>query len=536
MRNLPVVFVVILFICFKCIVCVAQTPQEVLKQMRSTVTEKIDGREYYIHLVKRGQTLYMISKAYGVEVNTLIRENPEVKEGLKADQKLRIPVAGQKQEEQVKPVAADPANKEEQHVAPAPNPETPVRKKSQEPSLHPKATKQGSLPAKVPVAPPKQVVPDQVVAKTDSAVVAELPCGEDKSTKKDVYKVALMLPLFLTEIAGIDAEHPDAETLEAKSFEFLPFYEGFRLALDSIEKSGLKIKLYVYDADKDTARTRQILRKPEMKTMDLIFGVLYHRNFQIVAEFARKNKIILVNPISEKSELVNANPWVFKVLPSKTTQFEELADYMNRSFKKGQLLIVRSGQYNDRDAPERLKKACQEHGMNAKIVEGQEGAIAGLSKEKDNYLVVFTDNTPYAFDLTRRLFELRNDYNMILVGLPDWSSLEGLETEYLAALKTHIVTQSFIDYDDAAVKVFVRKYQSVYHADPALLCFQGFDVAWYFLSALNNYGTGFPRCIDNLKIKSMQTHFDFRQGKGNGFENRHWMIYKYDNFRMVPVN
>lgn len=504
--------------------------------MRSTVTEKIDGREYYIHLVKRGQTLYMISKAYGVEVNTLIHENPEVKEGLKADQKLRIPVAGQKQEEPEKPVQVIPAKKEEQHVAPATLPEKPVRKKMPESAPHPKTARQGNLPAKLPVAQPKPVVPEPVIPKADSAIVVELPCGDDNSTKKELYKVALMLPLFLSEVAGIDADHPDAETLESKSFEFLPFYEGFRLALDSLEKSGLKIKLYVFDADKDTAKTRQILRKPEMKSMNLIFGVLYQRNFQIVADFARKNKIVLVNPISEKSELVSGNPYVFKVLPPKSTQLDELADYMSRSFNKGQLLIVRSGQYNDKDAPDRLKKACQERGMNAKIVEGQEGAIAGLSKEKENYLVVFTDNTPYAFDLTRRLFELRNDYSMILVSLPDWSSLEGLETEYLAALKTHMVTQSFIDYDDPAVKVFVRKYQSEYHADPALLCFQGFDAAWYFLSALKSYGTGFPRCIDDLKIKSMQTHLDFRQGKGNGFENRHWMIYKYDNFRMVLVN
>ena len=63
---------------------VAQTTPDLLKQMRSTVTEKVDGKEYYIHTVKRGQTLYMISKAYGVDVNDLIRENPQVKEGIRA--------------------------------------------------------------------------------------------------------------------------------------------------------------------------------------------------------------------------------------------------------------------------------------------------------------------------------------------------------------------------------------------------------------------------------------------------------------------
>ena len=97
----------------------SQTTKEQLKQIRSSVIEKIDGTDYYIHTVKRGQTLYMISKAYGVEVNDLIRVNPQVKEGIRAEQKIRIPMAVEKQAE-VKPKLA--AAKEK----PAPGKDKPV--------------------------------------------------------------------------------------------------------------------------------------------------------------------------------------------------------------------------------------------------------------------------------------------------------------------------------------------------------------------------------------------------------------------------
>ncbi|MEI7664183.1 MAG: ABC transporter substrate-binding protein [Bacteroidota bacterium] len=500
MRKIPVLIAFILLAILPDPQVRAQTSLELLKQIRSSVIEKIDGREFYIHTVKRGQTLYMISKAYGVEVNDLIRENPQVKEGLKADEKIRVPVPGQPAPvpaKQVKPSAAGP---------------------------------------KQPAAA-KHANEEAAAVKPDSAVVAELPCGKDNSSKKTVYKVALMLPLYLGEVDGLNAENPDPKILEsAKSLQFLPFYEGFRLALDSLEKTGIRIRLYVYDVDKDTARTRQILKKPEMKSVDLIFGLLYHRNFQIVAEFAKKNKINLVNPVSERSELVNGNPYVFKVQPSKKSQLDGLAEYMSRAFSRGQVLIVRSGQYGDKDAPDQLKRECHEHGLTVRIVEGQENAIAALSKEKDNYLVVFSDNTAYAFDLTRRLFELRNEYALTLVGLPDWSAMEGLETEYLVALKTHIIAESFIDYENPEVKKFVLKYQGTYHSDPVLLGFQGFDLAVYFLTALHAYGTGFQRCLDEMKVSSMQNHPVYRQAKGNGFENQHWMIYKYDNYRLVTVN
>jgi len=466
---------------------VAQTGKEALKQMRSTVTEKVDGKEYYIHTVRRGQTLYMISKAYGVEVNDLIRENPQVKEGIKADQQIRIPVPGSE---------------------------------------------------KKPAPQPKQVVTETKPVKKDTAAMAELlPCGKDSSTKKAVYKVALMLPLFLGEVDKIKVENPDPKELESvKSFQFLPFYEGFLIALDSLKKSGIRVKLYVYDVDKDTAKTKQILRKPEMRSMDLIVGLLYTRNFQLVADFAKKNKINLVNPVSERSELVNGNPYVFKVQPSKKGRLAAVAACLAKSYDTCQIIIIRNGQYPDRDAPDQVKKECTNLGLPASIVEGQEAAIAKLSKSKSNCLVVFSDNAAYVFDLTRRFFELRNQYSLTVVGLPDWSALEGLESEYLVALKTNVVASSFIDYHNPLVKGFVRKYQAEYQCDPELLAFQGYDVATCFLTALHRYGKNIQRCLGEMQVNLLESRFDFRQEKGNGFENRHWPVYRYENYRLVKVN
>lgn len=65
---------------------------------RSTSTQHIDGREYYLHAVLRGQTLYSIARAYGVPVEAIIHENPDLSDGLRYDQIIRIPVIEEKQE------------------------------------------------------------------------------------------------------------------------------------------------------------------------------------------------------------------------------------------------------------------------------------------------------------------------------------------------------------------------------------------------------------------------------------------------------
>ena len=57
----------------------------------------INGAKYYVHTVKPGDTLYSLSKIYGVELESITKHNPSAADGLKLDQTLKIPVPQQEQ-------------------------------------------------------------------------------------------------------------------------------------------------------------------------------------------------------------------------------------------------------------------------------------------------------------------------------------------------------------------------------------------------------------------------------------------------------
>lgn len=59
---------------------------------KSKTIEKIEGKEFYIHSVKKGQTLYFIAKTYEVTIDEILKENPGLDKGLKADADIKIPV------------------------------------------------------------------------------------------------------------------------------------------------------------------------------------------------------------------------------------------------------------------------------------------------------------------------------------------------------------------------------------------------------------------------------------------------------------
>jgi hypothetical protein len=426
----------------------------------------------------------MIGKAYKVEVNEIIQENPEIKEGLKAGQKLRIPV-----------------------------PET-----IESPKKQPKTT------------------PEEKKQTAKSVTKELLPCGKDKSSMKSTYNIALMMPLYLSDVMQMDVDGDiDASSQENRPLQFVQFYEGFRMALDSLKETGVSLKVTVYDEERDTLKTLKLLQDPELRNMDLIIGLLYHRNFQVVADFAEKNNIAIVNPLSERDQILENHKKVFKVRPSLKTQLSELIRYLQLNFKDSNMVVISDNLRMNITIADTIMKAMEDNKADVHLADGYGEVLSLLSKNKGNIIILISDNKSYVLDVVTKLNEHRNEFGMTLLGLPRWDRFEDIEADYLVNLRTHVMAPYFIDYDDPGVKKFVSMYQDRYQTDPDALAFQGFDITFYFVTALWKYGKSFDRCIPDLRVKSLQTDFQFSSSKENGFENQYWEMYEYDNYHLRKV-
>lgn len=61
----------------------------------------VNGAKYYIHNVQSGETIYSLSKLYGVSEQVIIKNNPSLRDGLKADQNIKIPFESKTAQTQV---------------------------------------------------------------------------------------------------------------------------------------------------------------------------------------------------------------------------------------------------------------------------------------------------------------------------------------------------------------------------------------------------------------------------------------------------
>jgi LysM repeat protein/ABC-type branched-subunit amino acid transport system substrate-binding protein len=444
-------------------------------------------------VVSQGQTIYSISKQYDISEETLLQLNPELNEGLKTGQTIRL-----------KETAERPHREAENEVSAL-------------------------------VTEPAKPVSKEVISANCAGIEVE-----DK-----VYEVALLMPLNL-EMADSIIRTPAANLpplKNLKTFDLFQYYLGSMMALDELEKSGSKVNFHVYDADaeNDTLKIKKVLRKSEMQQMDLIIAPLFVRSFAIAARFARQNGIPIINPLTRRSAITENNGQVYKVYPADGAVGEKLASYIIEKYPDANIISVRNSLKENNEMAkafsDSLKKSTVKVHLNEAVYQddGFNGVSKKLDDQKTNVVLLFSTSRSLVPAFVSKLNALAKSSDIVLFGIPGWEDMD-IETELLLNLNYHQAVPSFINYDDDATRNFVSMFRGKYGAQPLAEkeAFLGYDVTGYFLSALTHFGNHFGDCIPGYVKPGLQYNLRFRKDAVNdGFENSDARILHFDNYRWV---
>jgi LysM repeat protein len=552
------------------------TAQDNVNNEHSKVIENLNGKPYYIHFVKDGQTLYGIAKIYGTTSDVIIDSNPELKSGLKTDMIIKIPfkdtVITEKQKQNPvlnfkEPIQAQPVVKTPgQIVYEIKRGETlyGIAKRYDVSmddilNINPGVTSfRAGTKIRIPViqhettsstAPSKTVKqtvtnPKQTDIKDlESKALVNNPMVNDLTEKEGPFKVAMMLPFYLEDIDSIKTDQ-----VAPKPFAFVQFYEAALLAVDSLRKQGMDVSLYVYDAGGDDGidKTKAIFQKKEMADMDLIIGPFYARSFDVASRFAGLHKIPIVNPLSKRREIITAKPWVFKVQPGSTDQMSEVAGFISKHFASSNIVVIR---------PDKLKMTEEAAAFKADMLpllknetrfpiiresffeaEGLSGLKLRLSTDKPNILVVFSSDEVFVSGLLRNLDEISNDYDVTVLGMASWEQFK-LDINSMMHLKLHLYSNKYIDFSYEPVQKFSSKFMQAYNTLPQVkeYGFDGFDITYFFLSSLMKYGRQFGRQVNDYNYQGLQNSFHFYKIEGGGYENSAVNFYKFENNNLKRV-
>jgi LysM repeat protein/ABC-type branched-subunit amino acid transport system substrate-binding protein len=559
------------FLFFSCLFCIGSSDYSYAQEKPSSEIHKtrssalIGGVKYYLHTVEKGQTLFAIAKFYSIDVNDLVIENPDAIDGIKPGQILKIPFEKKK----VSLATVDTSNyilhKVEQgqtlysiskHYG------VDVEKiKLLNPDL--KDGLKATQVLRIPNNKPKTDIAKAPVSNGNGSVLAKVAISDtlaaDRTTvlpppiiytgeKKDEYNIAFFLPFYAADALQMDMERlTKGDVLFSnKTTVALQFYEGALLALDSLKKLHFNAKVFVYDVDdSDSIGIANLLKKPELAEMDLMIGPLYGSGFLPFSKFAKDHEIPIVSPFTQVNKILFNNPYVCKVTPSITLQIEQMAAFVIDTFHTQNIILINNANakevafYNSfkNTANKMLIEKGHLPADSVKEVLGFGGIQNAMSATKKNIVILPSNNQSYVTDFISKLNTLKEKNDIVLFGLQTWTNYDNLDLEYLNNLSLHVPANNYIDFGNPVSKRFIETYRERYKAEPENYAYQGFDVTYYFLTALQEKGEAFLQSLPQNKKSCLETNFNFAQfPSDSGFENRFVYILKYKDYKLVKAN
>jgi len=538
------------------------------------VTPISDKPGYVLYTVRPKETLYGIARQYNTTVDELIRLNPVLKEGLREGQQIQVPSSTQapqpstdsrQQHETVssqEPVASNqqkPVNYIEHRVE---RKETlySISKKydvstSEIIRLNPGiggVIRRGDvlrIPLKQLQSEEKatKTSPDTVVLGRDIYREAAKPLASSCTPGEDtrIFKVVLLLPFSLETLDEIitsgTSELPQPE--EYRAFDFIQFYQGMLIGLDAAADLGIKLNVEVLDSDagSSTVKTRQIISSGKLNGSHLIIGPLFAESFELVVDYASKQNIPIVNPLSQRAEILN-DPQVIKIQPSPWTIYNGAARQLVDAYPDANFTVVRRNATENSSMAETFERALQKtakpgHFKTVNYAQTHDqGIMNAMIAGRKNVIMLLTNDKAFIPAVLRRLYENQEKYDITIMGMPEWENME-IDIHYLQSLQAHFFSSRYVNYSNPETIKFVQEFRKRYIAEPeaAKFAFMGYDIARYFTQALYYFGPGFINCLPEYKYDGLSEQFRFYRSDKGGYDNAGMFVYRYNEFKRENI-
>lgn len=505
------------------------------KLIEKQANASLDTEKFIQHKVKAKETLYGIARQYAVSIAEIEKVNNINKRQIRIGELLKIPrklnetafithnVTAKR--EKLKKIASE-YNISVLELKQA-NPKAPTKlRKGQSIRIPLNYIETDFETENINIVESPDV--EVIESEEEIKVVA---CQKNETQAKK-YHIAFMLPLYLDQVDSLMTMSFDElmENAYSKPFKFIEFYEGAYLAAQEMRDMGMDFELHIYDVPRDEEVTKEVLKKAELRDMDMIISLTYTKNFELISEFSKKYHIPLVNAISKRRKIIYDNENVFKIEPNEGALYDDIINYVIERYSDYNIILLGSNPYQFakefKNMQSKLEKQLPLHYsiQNAQIIDdinayterdeklpphfnytikkslsadlpdyhydsimkniydttvfnsvlktvvysidSLRGIANASSLFRKNLIIALGNDEVFAIEMLTQLNSVRGIFDYEVIGLPYWNEYQGIDVEYSQPLKLQMVNKIFVDYSKPEVKNFVLNFRSQFGIEP----------------------------------------------------------------------
>ena len=450
------------------------------------------------HIVQAGETLYSLSRRFGLSEEDLLRINGlrnhrEIKAGMTI--KVALPIAVTEvtvveqpsdtlQTEQHEIIDRDSAEAEEQTL----------------------------------------MLGEEYVVDVQPVEVEFLPLS-----KHHTLKMALMLPFHVR-----DKVNPN----------YVDFYKGLLLAMEDIKAEGYSIELSVFDTRSNASHISDIVNfEAGLLDAQLIIGPVHENELRHVLSHAETNEIPVVTPLADIESL--RSPVLFQMQAEEKYKYDKVADLFDNSRE----IITIYASNNDWDYAEEIKTLSKDVAVRRQLnfefnresflyvrnADGSNGELVVIedlmrSPTHKLFVVVASNET----DVDRILTTLSStkaslvgrslsygDY--VVMGNRKWTNMKNIDRQSFFKNNVTFISPYYAKRNDEKVRIFDSRYVKAYGTLPSMFSYRGYDAAMIFCRKMYE-GLDASFCEETLCPLSTGYRFRFEDGM---YVNSEWIREQY---------
>lgn len=536
-----------------------------------------DESKYIYHVLQPGETLYRLSKTYNVTEDELIKSNPDIDiSKLPVGYEIAIPKTGRPAVNHMAS-GQDPdayyhkVTRGETMYSISRQYGVTVRelRRANGDTRFPQVGDYLKIPGKKP--PERKIVIPEIVEEMPELPLKEIEYREKPSgytavsEMKGSFNIAVLLPFYLSENSKrneIDSSksvkgkkiyreiNRSDDWIYPRSLGFVEMYEGMLLAADTLRALGLNIRMNVFDVGADSADARRLINSGRLDGMDLIIGPVHSGILSFVAGYAGSRGIPVISPVQLGNNLVlRNNPMLFMTTPSMDIAQAAIAEKL-KEYQARNIVLIHS------QIPE---ETVQVSGFRNLISARLDSAVPGeeirvrnmafvsrsslkrdsanrlsyfLSDKTGNFVIVASEDSPVMSESLTDIHALARKYDVNVFGYPAMRYLDNLDHKICFDLGLMVYSPYWIDYSAPDVKRFETVFRKKFLTEPSETSYawQGYDILYYFLSGLAIHGKDFLSHPEIHNPDLLHTEFDFsRNDTNDGFENHKLYLIRYSN-------
>lgn len=354
-------------------------------------------------------------------------------------------------------------------------------------------------------------------------------------------KIALMLP-YRANLIDTDSVEEAKEKIKTDRLLSisLDFQAGAMIAIDSAKRLGISTYLKVFDTRNQSAQISNILEANDFSEYDAVVGPLLPKNFDRIANDLKRDGVPVISPLTKPLNLFSN---VFQTIPSTELLEETMINFVKSDSLPKHVVIISDSKHV------RISEKLKGIFPNAKQIysrknkDGNEAYfiypadLENVFKNGRNIVFLETENEGFASNVISMVNGLNVDeQEIILMTTNKNRAFEGREISnyHLSNLKFHYPSVNKT-VTPSTQNGFIRAYRRTYNVSPNRYAVRGFDLMMDLLLRLASEDDLYDAAGSDIETEYVENKFRYSKKLFGGYFNEAVYVVKYDNLTIVEA-